>query len=302
MTSKANQIEGEQGPMTRMERMLEAMNLDAAREIIGEFQDELNSLEVSHNLNPNVGDVTPLHSVGFSVIKPKEWEKYIKNARKDGLSEDAANEIVAMIAQGKALHDHFDKMLQADLAGEIETELDAKGKADKLIDEQAPVLIRETKKELVVEFTQKEKNAFQSDLILNLQRKSQLEDQKSGNASMYSAKIKECSSKIDLLITQLSTGYENKSVECEWRLNFPIAGKKTLFRLDLNEIVEEEDMLPADRQLVLDDVREKAGKTERSLDEKEITEVDPDQQHEEDGESDEMRMISTKKKRAKNDR
>ena len=45
--------------MTRMERMLEAMNLDAAREIIGEFQDELNSLEVSHNLNPNVGDVTP---------------------------------------------------------------------------------------------------------------------------------------------------------------------------------------------------------------------------------------------------
>jgi len=274
--------------MTHMERIQSCNNLDEARGILADFEAELHGLEVINHLEPNVGKVSPTTVVGFETVKPKEWEKYINKARKNGLSEEVAKDIIDAVAMGKAIHDRFKAMLDVSIPGAVEEEKTAKEKADKLIDEQAPVLIRKTSKELTVEFTQKEKNTFQSDLILNLQRKSQLEDQKSGNASMYSAKIKECSSKIDLLITQLSTGYENKSVECEWRLNFPIAGKKTLFRLDLNQIVEEEDMLPADRQLVLDDVKAKAGKTERNLDEKEVGELSPEDEANSEDDSDDQ--------------
>jgi len=147
-----------------------------------------------------------------------------------------------------------------------------------------PVVLRETKKELPVKFTSLEKTRFSTELVLKIQERSRLDDQKKNSASMYSAKLKAVDAEIDLLATRLSTGEENKTVVCHWQMNFPVIGRKTLFRKDTMEIVEEDEMLPSDRQLVLDDVANMNGKTERGLDEKEVGEITEDSQPDEDDE------------------
>jgi len=272
--------------MKHLDLIKQCKNLDEARNIVHDFEDELNSVECEHGLIPNVGQVSETLYVGFSTIKSKDWEKYIKKARKEGLSEEGANEIIGLVDQGKSIEDHFKTMLESDLQSEIQTEETAGQNAAKLIEEKAPVVTRSTTKELPVHFSKREIERLNVELVSKLQEcKRQTEQQKSTN-SLYSAKIKELSARIETLTTMISTGFENKTVDCEWRLNDPEPGMKKLVRLDTDETLEVEKMIPSDRQLVIEDVKAKAGKTERNLDEKEITDIDPDQEHEEEDSDD----------------
>lgn len=143
-------------------------------------------------------------------------------------------------------------------------------------EELAPLVRRGTNLELPVRFNQKERNQFAQDLVLKLQERTKLDTQRKNTASMLAAKLKEVEATIELLTTRLATGEENRYVDCEWLLNHPYPGRKTLTRLDTCEIIDEAEMLPGDRQLVLNDIAEHEGKTERSVEEKEVGEITED--------------------------
>lgn len=258
-----------------LDMMNAAKTADEGRAIIAEYETALHEIEKACNMKPNVGKLSPKNIVGFASITAKEWEKYLKEAKKAGCTEDQIRAVRDSVSEGRAIQCRFKDLLNAEIKSTVGTEKAAKGKGDKLIDEQAPVVIRKTTQELPCKFKPAEKESFQAELLEKLQSKSDLENQKASSASMYGAKIKEASARIDVLSAKLRTGSEHRTVNVEWHLNFPVPGKKTCFRMDTKEIIEEQDMLPSDRQLVLDDVRANGGKTKRNLDEKEITEADP---------------------------
>ena len=63
--------------------------------------------------------------------------------------------------------------------------------------------------------------------------------------------------------------------KCEWRFNTPIRNEKTLVRLDKNpeEVVRVVKMLPADKQLCIEDIAKANEEKERTLEEKKITPI-----------------------------
>ena len=69
--------------------------------------------------------------------------------------------------------------------------------------------------------------------------------------SDFKAKQSVLDEKIGQLSRGISTGYQMKNVMCKWEMDQPTGGKKTLRRLDSNEVVEVVDMTAADKQVEL---------------------------------------------------
>lgn len=64
----------------------------------------------------------------------------------------------------------------------------------------------------------------------------------------FKARITSHEAKITDLASKVSNGFRIEEVKCEWRLDAPEKGKKSLFRQDTSEVVETVDMTGADLQ------------------------------------------------------
>lgn len=64
----------------------------------------------------------------------------------------------------------------------------------------------------------------------------------------FKARLTAHEAKISDLSNKVSTGFHVIEVKCAWQMDTPAKLKKTLVRLDTNEVVEVEDMSEADKQ------------------------------------------------------
>ena len=67
----------------------------------------------------------------------------------------------------------------------------------------------------------------------------------------FKARLSTVEAKTGSLRDKVSSGYEMRETKCEWRFDDPKAGKKSLWRLDVDELVETTDMNEADKQTEL---------------------------------------------------
>jgi len=100
--------------------------------------------------------------------------------------------------------------------------------------------------------TQDERNEHASNLAKSLRDKARLEDQKKAAAKQFDAKIAEVEATINKESNIVATGEEFRDILCEWHLDTPKKGKKTLKRTDAafvgTDVVEVYDMDGADVQ------------------------------------------------------
>lgn len=64
----------------------------------------------------------------------------------------------------------------------------------------------------------------------------------------FKARITSHEAKITDLAGKVNNGFRIEEVKCEWRFDLPEKGKKSLYRLDTNELVETVEMTGADLQ------------------------------------------------------
>lgn len=140
--------------------------------------------------------------------------------------------------------------------------------------EKPHVMIRKASEMFRIPFTEDEMREKSKELAMKHQEANRIKDEKSSVMQQFSGRIKEVETRIQVLSDQVSTGSELRSVRCEWHMNVPRQGRKTLFRTDTLDKVREEEMLDNDCQMVLDDMKAQNGETERTLDEKDVTAVD----------------------------
>lgn len=97
-------------------------------------------------------------------------------------------------------------------------------------------------KRLACKFTEQEHREATDELLDLLEDKDRLEQDKSDLVKSYGNQIKGIEEKINEKAALVRSGYKEKPVECEWRFNDPRHGRKSLWRLDENKIIESEDM------------------------------------------------------------
>lgn len=107
------------------------------------------------------------------------------------------------------------------------------------------------------------------------QKKADLEDELKSTTQYIKSQITEATATVNRISQELGRGKYSESVRCHWVMNEPSRGQKTLYRLDREpkEPVESTRMTASDKQLELDDIAARAGKTERTLEEKPITPI-----------------------------
>lgn len=100
--------------------------------------------------------------------------------------------------------------------------------------------------------TQDERNEHAANLAKCLRDKARLEDQKKAAAKQFDAKIAEVEATINKESGIVADGEEFRDILCEWHLDTPKKGKKTLKRTDAafsgTDIVEVWDMDGSDVQ------------------------------------------------------
>lgn len=134
---------------------------------------------------------------------------------------------------------------------------------DKAIDEAAEKakkasepFIRKTTESLLCKYSPDEIRQKTEELTAAIQDKRKFQGEKKAMNKQMDSKIEESEASINRLSEELQSGKEHRSVECEWHMNTPRPGRKTLIRLDTLEQVRESDMLPADRQQEITDERD----------------------------------------------
>lgn len=107
------------------------------------------------------------------------------------------------------------------------------------------------------------------------QKKAGLEDELKSTTQYIKSQITEATATVNRISQELGRGKYSESVRCHWVMNEPSRGQKTLYRLDREpkEPVESTRMTASDKQLELEDIAARAGKTERTLEEKPITPI-----------------------------
>lgn len=107
------------------------------------------------------------------------------------------------------------------------------------------------------------------------QRKERLEKELKSHTQYIKSQITEAEATISRLSQDLGRGKTTNLVSCHWVFNEPKHGLKSLYRLDKEpkELIRVDTMTASDRQLHLDDIAAQNGKTERTLEEKEVTPV-----------------------------
>jgi hypothetical protein len=135
--------------------------------------------------------------------------------------------------------------------------------------EKPHTLVRSASEHFQVPFTEAEMREKSKELAMKTQEIKSVQSQKSSAAKQFDARIKEIETRIQVLSDQVSTGQEIKIIRCEWHMNVPVRGRKTLYRCDTREIVRDVEMLDSDAQMVIDDLK----RSEKTVDEKPITPV-----------------------------
>lgn len=111
---------------------------------------------------------------------------------------------------------------------------------------------------LPCKFTEQEHKDATDELLDLLEEKDKLEQDKSDLVKSYGNQIKGIEEQITEKAAIVRSGVKNKPVECEWRFNNPRHGRKSLWRLDENKIIDSEDMDLLDNGTVEDEKEEKA--------------------------------------------
>lgn len=89
------------------------------------------------------------------------------------------------------------------------------------------------------------------------------------------AKITELDATIKRITGELAKGSRTESVKHKWIMNDPKRNVKSLYRLDRDpiQLIKTAPMLPADKQMTLDDIAAMKAHKERTIEEKEVTEI-----------------------------
>ena len=92
------------------------------------------------------------------------------------------------------------------------------------------------KRQLKYEFSTQERSELGNELSLKVQEMRRLEDEKSSVTSDYGSRIKICKEQLNTLSDKVSNGYEVRETVCECEYHVPERNKKTIKRLDTDEI------------------------------------------------------------------
>lgn len=125
---------------------------------------------------------------------------------------------------------------------------------------QKKLEVRKLKRSLKCKFTEPEILALGRELAEKNELASQLNAEKKRFVKEFDAKVAEAEAQIQLASGKIQSGYEYRSVECSETLGEPDENRKTVRRLDLNEIVEVRELSAEERQRALD--FEKEGEAE----------------------------------------
>lgn len=139
--------------------------------------------------------------------------------------------------------------------------------------EETPIIIRKTTEYLRYDYAPEELAAKAQDLAAKITERETVNNTMAGVVSEFKGRIKKLDGEVSCLTGEVSAKGEHRSVKCEWYMNHPRKGKKMLLRTDTGEIVREDDMLDSDFQMVLDDLKARAGTTERTIAEKVVEQV-----------------------------
>lgn len=104
---------------------------------------------------------------------------------------------------------------------------------------------------LPVRFTEDQVRQFSEDLAEKVAKLQSLEDEKKQVTSDYKSRIDEVAAAVKTLARHVTQKQEYQMVECFAQMDWPKHGVKTVIRTDNSEVVAEETMTPADRQLVM---------------------------------------------------
>lgn len=112
------------------------------------------------------------------------------------------------------------------------------------------ILTKEELKRLKHEFSGDERNDLADQLASSVSTKKALEDEKSSVTSQIGSRIKEQDSIINSAAEKLRSGYEYRQAECVTEYDFE-AGRVSSHRKDNNELIEDREMRPDERQMLL---------------------------------------------------
>lgn len=124
-------------------------------------------------------------------------------------------------------------------------------------------------------FTSEEIKQMAAEFSKSTARKTDLEDELKSHAQYLKSQITEVTATINRISQELGRGKRSENVKCHWIFNEPSRGQKSLYRLDTEpkELVRIAAMTASDKQMTLDDIAAAKQKTERTLEEKEVTPV-----------------------------
>lgn len=106
-------------------------------------------------------------------------------------------------------------------------------------------------KDLPVTLTEMELLEKARELAKFQQDKVSLEEQAKSAAATYKDKIAGTQLNINILSRDITSGYEQRPIDCYWEYDYP-ARKKRLIRTDNNEIVKAEDVSASEMQKEMD--------------------------------------------------
>lgn len=139
--------------------------------------------------------------------------------------------------------------------------------------------VRKTTQHLRIKFSGAEIEHKAQQLAQHCQDLGRIDSEQKSANKQFTARKAAAQSQIDLLTEEISSGHRTGMVDCEWRLNTPVDGQKTLVRLDNQQTERIEGMTDADRQGVFEDI---LGTVEKTVEQKGVGEIDPDQVDETD--------------------
>lgn len=114
------------------------------------------------------------------------------------------------------------------------------------------VRVKKDVQHLRCNFTEAEINEKAKILASENRNYSEIENDKKSVTADFAARLAESKAKIDRISNNINSGYELRRVNVEIRLHDPVEGKKTIVRLDTNEVVETVQMSDAEMQEELD--------------------------------------------------
>jgi len=113
---------------------------------------------------------------------------------------------------------------------------------------------------LPVKLTDKEHLEYGKSLGEACEKLNAAEAAKKSAVASHGATVAACEANVDMITCIVRTGEVHKDVKCVWDMNHPRAGRKTLFRTDLNEAIDEREMTSDDHQVKMDAVDDEAAR------------------------------------------